>query len=404
MSKRKQFIAIASLLSIMLGMSLLGGSRGVLVPVLKQDFAITDSSIGMMFLISTLGYMIATFISGKIIYRLGNKKTLQLGTIIIVLSMALMFWSPSFAIFSLGFFINGMGNAFIILGVNLTTTLFTVAFQAALLNIIHGSYGLGAAIIQRITGYLISNNISWRLMFGAFIIYHISILVYISLTSYPQLIEKIVDVADTDDRQPVKKTSVYSNKLLYLYMAALGFGLMGEHGINNWFVNYMKEGFGISENSGSLYLSLFFVIFTIGRFFGGFLLERIGYIRGVIYAQLITTGLYLGGIFLGERGLYLMVIAGIFQAIIYPTLMITIPKVFTTNPAQAMAAIAIGTSIINNLSTYLLGILNDNVGVLKTFYMLPTWVFISALFAILIEHHVKANQKKEALAIGMGDR
>lgn len=388
MSKRVKFLAMFSMFIVMLGMSFVGGSRGVLVPALKNDFSISDGTMGMIFLISTLGYMIFTYIAGNILEKIGSKKTLIIGTLVVITSLFLMVISPNYIIFALAYFINGAGNAFLIFGVNFTTPLFMVAFQAALLNIIHGSYGMGSAFIQKLTGFLLTNNIGWRQMIIGIMIFQVFVLFIIMISKYPS----IPKVSKVDARgAPVVFASPFKDKLIYLYIFTLGFGLFGEHGINNWFVNYMKEGFGVSENIGSTYLSIFFVLFTIGRFAGGFLLEKLGYIKGVIYAQLITILIYTIAILLGENGFVLFPIAGVFQAIIYPTIILTIPKVFSKNSAQAMSIIVIGASLINNLGSYVLGVLNDTIGVTKAFYMLPIQLTISAIAAFLIYQN---NKKK----------
>jgi fucose permease len=218
-------------------------------------------------------------------------------------------------------------------------------------------------------------------------------LILILLSKYPPIPKE----EKTDPQgAPIVHASPFKNKLTYLYMFALGFGLFGEHGINNWFVNYMKEGFSITENVGATYLSIFFILFTIGRFTGGFLLEKIGYIKGVIYAHLITIAIYTVAISLGENGFALFSAAGILQAIIYPTIILTIPKVFNKNSAKAMSIIIIGASLINNLSSYGLGVLNDTIGVTKAFYMLPIQLSVSALAAFLI---YQDNKKKLEAAV-----
>ncbi len=381
MKNKTQFLAILSMLMTMLGMSFIGGSRGVLVPVFKSEFLVTDSNIGFMFLVSTFGYMIFTYVVGNILETIGNKKTLIIGTFIIMASLVVMIFSPNFIVFTFAYFLNGAGNAFLIFGVNFTTPLFAVAFQAALMNIIHGSYGLGSAFVQRLTGYLISMSIDWRVMLSGFLAFQFLILFLIIISKYPNIPKEVkVDPQGA----PIINVSPLKNKIVYFYIFALGFGLIGEHGINNWFVNYAKEGFGIGENVGSTYLSLFFILFTIGRFAGGFLLEKIGYLKGVIIAQLLTAVIYLIGIQLGANGFLLIAMAGILQAIIYPTIVTTIPKVFKKNSAKTMATIIIGSSLLNNLSSLFLGVLNDTIGVISSFYMLPIQVVLSAIAAYLI--------------------
>ena len=91
--------------------------------------------------------------------------------------------------------------------------------------------------------------------------------------------------------------------MLYCYIFALGLYLATEYGIGNWFVNYMSEGFNLDADKRSLYIALFFGTETVGRLFGGFIVDRLGYFKSILIYGCIASILVTIGITLGKNGL-----------------------------------------------------------------------------------------------------
>ncbi len=386
------YFAIFSLVLVMLGLSFAGGSRGVMLPLMKEDLNLSDSTYGWIFLISMAGSITFNFIVGKTFHIMGNKLVMVLGAIVNTSSLVLLAFSANTFQFLLAHFIGAAGGAFLLFGINYTTPLFNVTFQAALLNIVHGSFGLGSTVIQKLSGYLLVSGMTWRQLILYIVFFQLFALLWILFSKYPS----IKEYSEGGEVKKEKKAYPLQDKLTYYFIFALGLGLLGEHGINTWLVNYLKFGFGINEDVGANYLSIFFALFTIGRFAGGFLLEKIGYFKGVMIAQIISFVIYMTAITLGENGVFLFPLAGILQSIIYPTIIYTVSLVFKESVTQYLSIIVIGVDIVINVTNFFFGNLNDLVGVRLAFYLIPIQVMISVFFCYKLYKHMQSMQQSRA--------
>ena len=172
-------------------------------------------------------------------------------------------------------------------------------------------------------------------------------------------------------------------------MFALGFYVFAEMGTGNWFVNFIEKTYSYDKSKSSFYLALFFGIFTFGRLVGGFVAEKFGYIKTVLVSLIIALVLYITGINLGQSGLVIISISGLFFAVTFPTIVVTISKVFKENGAYATGIIVTISSTTNMVLNMVIGFLNDNIGVYKAFYLIPISLVVSILFVFAIYKNVK---------------
>src|SRR5436309_874550 len=64
-----------------------GGANGVLLPSMSEFYHVGDAIIGMLFLVSSLGYFLSALSSGLLTERLGLRWLLLLGAIIFLLGL-----------------------------------------------------------------------------------------------------------------------------------------------------------------------------------------------------------------------------------------------------------------------------------------------------------------------------
>src|SRR5947209_14569530 len=57
------------------------GALGVLIPSLRTHYGIDKATVGLLFLMQTIGYLIAAFNTGLLVEKLGNRRFLILGTL-----------------------------------------------------------------------------------------------------------------------------------------------------------------------------------------------------------------------------------------------------------------------------------------------------------------------------------
>src|SRR5437868_3200028 len=54
------------------------GAFGVLIPGLRMQYGVDKATIGLLFLVQSIGYLVAAFSSGLLIEKLGNRRFLML--------------------------------------------------------------------------------------------------------------------------------------------------------------------------------------------------------------------------------------------------------------------------------------------------------------------------------------
>jgi fucose permease len=382
-SKRSYILPIIFIFTMMILVATAENVRGVFIPLFKRDFSINDTNIGVMLTISSLGYILFTYIGGVLCGKIGQKNVFICGITCIIVSLFGLGIFHNYHLFLLSMFILNVGLSLISIAINTIVPVLFISYQAVLMNLTHFCYGLGSATVQRVSGILLFNGISWRVIYlSEAVLFFILLILFIPI--------KIPNIHKSSKEREIKdrKADLFRNKLLYFYMFALGFYVFAEMGTGNWFINYMEKVYIFDKEKSSLYLSLFFGIFTIGRLMGGFVVEKIGYVKAVFISLVIALIIYLIGINLGPKGMIVISIAGFFFAVTFPTLVLTISKVFKGNVAYATGVIVTASSTTNMVLNMLMGFLNDKIGEYRAFYLIPISLALSIIFIFAIYRNI----------------
>jgi fucose permease len=386
MSKRSSTILIIYIFFMMFLSAMYDNVKGPFVPIIKQEFLIDNKGIATTLTICSLGYMLFTFIGGILCEKIGQKKVFILGFILMTIASTGLYFSSNFTMYLIGLFLLNMGQAFIAIATNTIIPILVIGSQAILMNLTHFSYGVGATFTQRFTGMMLYNDVTWR-----YIYLIIAIISFLMLIGF--LFVKVPKSHLSKENRSINYKEVFTNKLIYPYMMALGFYVAAEMNTGNWFVNYMYDSYKYNEVKSSIYAALFFGMFTAGRLFGGFVAEKLGFIRSVLFSVIIACILNTLGLILGERGIVVISISGLFFAITFPTLVLTISKVFKKNTSYITGIIITSASFISLLINGLIGILNDSMGVYKAYYTISLSLGLSAMFIYII--YINTNHMGE---------
>jgi fucose permease len=295
-------------------------------------------------------------------------------------SFLLTSFSQSFLHVTLGYFSLTVGISLITIGMNTIIPLLKVVYLGLLMNLLHFFYGVGSTLTQRVTGYLLFHGFDWRRLFVVyFIMYIVSFLIYLFVTE-----PKTECAANNLD-----KDSKVNKYLLTLFCFAVGFYITAEIQTANWLLNYLKEAYHFNSDNGSLYVALFFGIFSVGRLFGGFVVEKVGYLKSVLISLILALILYSSGLILGEKWIILISMSGLFFAIGFPTLIIIVHNTFISNGTHTVGIVTTSGSIVSMVIGYLIGVFNDIYGVTVSMYLIPTSLLISIIMIILIARETK---------------
>ncbi|WP_315121882.1 MFS transporter [uncultured Clostridium sp.] len=346
--------------------------RGIFVPTFQENFNVNDHQIAYIFSIGSIGYILFTYIGGILCEKIGQKKVILLGFICLLTSLTGFYFTHKYIGLLIYMFIMNMGVSLCSIAINTLVPILFISFQALFMNFTHFCYGLGVTITQRTTGILLYRGVQWRniYLFIAFLYALLTIAFLFAKVPEPQ---KVVDIEE-------KEKNALDKSLVFCYMCALGFYVFAESATQNWFVNFMYKVYDLNEKEGSFYIALFFGLFAIGRLIGGFIVDKVGYIKSVLMLITIALILYSTGLIMGRKGLIIISLAGFFFSITFPTIVLTISKVFKEKSAYITGIIITVSSLINMVFNQLIGELNRVLGAYNAFYLVPISLIISIIF------------------------
>lgn len=374
--KRQTILTITLLIALYAMLAMFDNFKGIFVPYFKQDFAITNAQVGVLMTSSLLAYAVFQYICGILVERFGHKKVVGSGIAVAILALLLIVNARSFALLLLGFFALNIGSATFNVAVNTLGPMVQVASTATLMNIINFSYGTSNTISQKAVGQLLARDVRWQVFFIFLIVAAALLLIGLLLIRLPQFHQ--------EHKVIYSKKDLFRNKFLYLYIVAIGFYLAAEYGTGNWFVNYMSETYHLGADQRSTYVALFFGLETIGRLFGGLVIDRLGYYRSILVYGSMAFLLTLAGILLGRSGLLIFALAGLGYSIIYPTIMLAFYHVFKEAAVYATGLLLMSGTLLAMVVNLIIGIANDYLGSRLAFYAIAFClvIFLAAVWQI----------------------
>lgn len=356
--------------------------KGIFVPLFKEDFGVNNTQIGYVLTACLFMYALFQYIGGILIEKFGYKSIISLGFMISMGSLVVLVTCKSFLLLIIGLSILNSGIAMFNVGVNTLGPAMNVASTAVLMNFVNFSYGTGNTAMQQVTGTLLKQGVRWQTFYLVMLFCCAALFIYLLLLRIPY--------KPQTGGGAYKKSDFFRNKLLYAYIAAVGFYVAAEYGIGNWFVNYMSEQFSLDAERRALYMTLFFGLMTFGRLFGGFVADKLGYFRSIIIYGTIASILCVLGLSLGKSGLILFAASGFFFSIIYPTLMSTIRGAFKDGASYVTGLILMCGTLIAMAVNLLIGIANDSFGVSFSFYIVAVCLILSTLAVLPIRKQTSA--------------
>lgn len=124
----------AFFISILAGLN--DGSIGTIIPRLKQYYDIPNETISLLFLCSALGFFLSAGLNGYIVHRLGQLKTLFLGSSVMVIAFAVLSMGFAFPVMACTMPFVGAGMALLDAAMNVFAA--NLPLATLMLNILHG--------------------------------------------------------------------------------------------------------------------------------------------------------------------------------------------------------------------------------------------------------------------------
>jgi fucose permease len=297
-----------------------------------------------------------------------------------------MHFSSSFIILVIGMVVLNAGIAMYQISTNTLFPVLFISYQALLMNLLHFCYGFGEAAGQRITGIMLERGIQWRSL------YLIDAIIFVVLFIVLQLVKLPSISTEKSLKEKAGLVHILRNKMVLLYIGALGFYVFSELSVSSWFVNYLKTTYAFDNNRSSFYLAAFFTVFTLGRLVGGFIVEKAGKFKSLLFFLPTAAVMFTVGLILGEKAVIFISASGFFFSIAYPTIVVTINSVFKNNTSVIMSTILTFASAVNMLMNMVMGGFNDVFGAYASFFMIPGSLLISIILIFSINRKLSTEK------------
>jgi len=279
-------VLLAYIAFIALGMP--DGLLGVAWPSIREGFKIPLDALGSLLFVSTSGYLFSSFLSGKIIARIGVGKLLAISCALTGIALVGYTIVPSWWVMVVLGVLAGLGAGAIDAGLN---TYVAANFGAGLMQWLHASYGIGITAGPFIMTMALTSFQSWRIGYiivGAFQFFlAISFALTLSMWSRetdPNPIENTKLL--TDYKTPYRET--FKNGRVWLSVLQFFLYTGTEVGVGTWTYSLLTESRGINPEIAGIWTGSYWAMFTIGRIIAGLYTRRVG-VNKLIIGSLLSA-------------------------------------------------------------------------------------------------------------------
>jgi fucose permease len=374
------------LFGTMLIFGIIENIKGVSYPLIKEQFNASWEQQGLMVSMLSIAYVGFSVIAGIFLGRFGIKPSFLFGFSALCAGLFSMFFMPGFFLTAAALFVVFAGFGFFEVGINALATRLFITKAALLMNLLHSFYGIGAMIGPKAAGLIAGDaRFGWRYVYLFSLPLALAFFIPTIFIRFPEEnpgTDSVAGQSSTEGFSPLKipRKSFFDalkSPVVWLMSVTLGLCVTVEMSTSNWGVMYFNDVYKINPNTdGASFLSAFFLLFTVSRLVCGLFVEKIGYMRTLLFSAFIVLAVFTAGFLLGEKGIYLLPSLGFFVAQFWPTLMaVAIVSFGGDAPVFSSAMIAI-SGLLNAAIQFIIGLTNKIFG--------PAWGYRSTVVYTLL--------------------
>ena len=344
---------------------------GVATGFLKKDFGLSDSVAQLLPFGVFIWFALLAIPTGVFQDRKGKRLTVNIGMLITGIGMLIPFVYYSLPTAIIGFAVLGIGNTILQVSANpLLLDISPTESKAANLSLSQFVKAIASMLGPIIAASLALYTGNWKLIFPIYAF--ISVIAVLWLRS--------VSIEETKtNKPPATLKSVFAllnNRFILIMVFAIFFMVGFDVTMNTSIANFLSNRFGISIETASFGISIYFLALMIGRFLGAILLRKIN-TKILMVISTILSFIGLIGLILSDNLLLTQImifIAGFGFSNIFPIMFAIIveKKPEYANELSGLIILAVcGGAIIPPIS-----------GVLTQFFGITASIFV-LLFCII---------------------
>lgn len=370
-----------------------GSALNVAWLYMQASFDKTLESIGVILLAGTLGGLVVSFFSGRILSFMTVGMMCLLATLVEIIALIAISITPYWWIFVFASLLLGIGRS----GINVAMNTFVAEhYPASRMNWLHAIFGAGSTVGPLLVTYWVVTLANpWR---EAYVFIAAVQILVASLFLFTLQDWRLSD-RQSKSEEPVTRPSFKST--LSLLPVWLGVGLFVCHVAlqlcagqlsNNLFV----DGRGVDPRLAGLWISLFWGFITIGRLFFGMLIDKF---KAAVVLRYCTLGTLAGALLLwlnpSETLSFIgLAIMGFTLAPIFPSSVSRTPalvgKAHSPNAIGfQMTGAGLGGALIPGFVAFLAD--NSSLGLA----IIPPAICLIALMQFLVHELLSAQERQQ---------
>lgn len=333
--------------------------KGPLLPEILRTEGMNYAQGGTFFLAAYIGFIIATLSSGVLADMLSNRHVMLLSAVCLIVGAGGLNVGSSLLWLNLSMAIIGLGLGGIEVGANgLMVELHSLA-RARYLNLLGTFHGVGALTVPLVVAWLIAVPLQWSQIFLCTAILAVPLMIIFAPALKTVAVEPVEPGTRWSWSDMFRLGFTWRMGWFYLLITSY---VAAELGLAAWMVEYLQEVQHIGVTHSSLYLSAFFGLIMLGRFFGSWWVERVGYLRMIACALCGTFACLAGGIFGPDEWTWLLPFSGLFMSIVFPTIAAAVAAVHPTNVGSIFGLLFTFGGVGGALGPWVIGLASQAYG------------------------------------------
>ena len=385
-------LAIAFASYILLGLP--NGLLGVAWPSIRQSFGLSLDALGTLLTTVTIGYILSSFNSGRLITRFGAAPLLMISSILIGAGALGYIVAPNWWIMVAFGLLLGLGNGLVDAGLN---TLVAQNYETRHMNWLHAFFGIGVAFGPMIMTAMLNAGQSWRWGYVFVVVLEVVLAAVYGFTRKQWQSAEPAAVGANVHRPAANARSLDSLRLPVVWLGIVLFMLHTgvEFVAGQWSYTLFTEGRSVPTTTASLWLSIYWASLTVARLILGSVADRIGVDR---LLRLCMLGIVAGSALIwwnvSELVSFLgLAVIGFGVALLFPSMISSTPRwMGAAHAANAIgfqvAAGSMGIAVLPGLA----GVLAERLGLeIIGPLLVITAVIMMLLFEALVRRGAEAR-------------
>lgn len=364
MNKKKNIITFAAFLILMVGLGANDAMRGIFSTIFSAHFQLSTAQLSQIVTVSYIGNLVFLAVGGFGVDILGRRKAMLLYTFCGAQPCCCLPPRTPICCCLWECFCHGHIHAAEHQH-EPDHDRYVCRCARLFVNFLFFIQGIGTSGSQSIIGNWATDISSWHTVaWGLLAIGAVAMVLFV-LFPMPE-------VQEHKTEGKVSPKEIMSCPAFLSLVLIIGLYFIAEHGIMNWLVSYATNALEVPMGQAANFTAVFFGCVMVGRLVLSSLVDKLGIYRCLRLFATSAAVLYTAGVLLGAPGLWLLAVSGLLFSILYPTLVMLIPRYWPSHAASSASGLVLSVaSLADILFNAVFGSLVDAIGYRTSFLIMP---------------------------------